>query len=147
MKTTTGKLTRRGLLRLAWSRHTRLALDAERCTGCGACAGACAPGALSFTGGDTHRQLAFASCLCTGCGRCGEACPEDCLGLSLVPGKPPEARVLAEVEMALCPECGAPVGAAAVIARLRSRLAGMPFTGELDKCPDCRAKHLRVSKC
>ncbi|GAV31738.1 minD superfamily P-loop ATPase containing an inserted ferredoxin domain [Coriobacteriaceae bacterium EMTCatB1] len=50
-------------------------VDAEACTGCGACRQECAYGAIRILGG---KAVVFEE-LCHGCGRCTRACPVDAI--------------------------------------------------------------------
>ena len=50
-------------------------IDAERCTGCGACIEVCPAGAIALVDGRAH----MAEETCTGCGVCLEVCPEDAI--------------------------------------------------------------------
>jgi ferredoxin len=47
-------------------------VDAESCTGCGACLDACAPGAIRMDGGKAH----IGQDACSGCDACFDACPQ-----------------------------------------------------------------------
>jgi ferredoxin len=55
-------------------------VNAQRCTGCGRCVGACQPHALSL---ETLRwkktSVLHAAAACTGCGACAPACPFDAI--------------------------------------------------------------------
>ena len=52
-------------------------VDADRCTGCGACVEACSHGALTLRGGIASLDAQ----LCRGCGVCVDACPVGAIAL------------------------------------------------------------------
>jgi ferredoxin len=59
----------------------RIAVNTERCTGCGACIEACPTGALYLVAG----KAAADNALCRGCEACVNICPEGALSLAARP--------------------------------------------------------------
>jgi ferredoxin len=57
------------------SRKQVVWIDAERCTGCGACLGVCPAGAIALVNGGAR----VVEETCTGCGACLDVCPEDAM--------------------------------------------------------------------
>ncbi len=133
----------------------KVEIDAQRCTLCLACVGACPAGAL----GDNPQQpqLRFVQANCLQCGLCRRTCPED--AISLRPGFDfrPEARdwaVLMEDEPMQCPACGKAFGSKraveGIIARLE-KLHNPHFASARQRellryCEDCRVVALTMSE-
>ena len=53
-------------------------IDSEKCTGCGACAEACAEGAIQMIGG---KAVLVSDAYCDGLGACLPACPADAISI------------------------------------------------------------------
>ena len=124
-----------------------LRVNADTCTLCLSCVGACPVGAL--VDNPERPQLRFIEKNCVQCGLCAATCPED--AITLVPrlwladaGRARKAaRVLHEAEPFCCIRCGKPFGTARAIDNMLARLAGhAAFQGaaaeRLKMCGDCR---------
>jgi ferredoxin len=124
-----------------------LVVNAERCTLCLSCVGACPEGALADN--PDKPQLRFIESKCVQCGLCAKTCPED--AITLQPrlwladgGKARKAlRVLAEQEPYRCVKCAKPFGTLRAIENMLTKLAGhSAFQGaaaeRLKMCSDCR---------
>jgi ferredoxin len=122
-------------------------LDAEGCTLCLACVGACPTGAL---GDNPDRpMLRFTEDACVQCGLCKATCPEKVI--TLTPqldfrAATASARVLKEEEPFHCIRCGKPFGVKSTIERITAKLEGKHWmfqnaAARLDvikMCEDCR---------
>lgn len=129
-------------------------IDADKCTGCGACAEACPTGALAFQQEEGTVSLTFDPSLCSGCGQCVGWCPEaaqqvvhvekvtNLQALSL--GK----AVLYQDQEVRCELCGSAIGPSAMIRRIKSVLLGKGDTSAAvmaaitRRCPSCRGAGL-----
>jgi ferredoxin len=124
-----------------------LIVDAERCTLCLACVGACPESALADN--PDRPQLRFIEKNCVQCGLCASTCPEDAITLQprlllADEGKARKAsRVLNEVEPYRCIRCQKPFGTLKAIESMLVKLSGHSmFQGaaaeRLKMCGDCR---------
>ena len=124
-----------------------LSVDAERCTMCLSCVGACPEAALADN--PDKLQLRFVEKNCVQCGLCASTCPEDAITLEprlwlLDAGKARrQLRVLNEVEPYRCIRCSKPFGTPKGIERMAAKLGAHPmFQGagadRLRMCGDCR---------
>ncbi len=124
-----------------------LAIDADKCTLCLSCVGACPEAALADN--PDKPQLRFIEKNCVQCGLCESTCPEG--AITLVPrlwladgGKARKAaRVLHEAEPFACVRCGKPFGTLKAIESMIAKIGGHPaFQGvgaeRLKMCGDCR---------
>jgi ferredoxin len=73
--------TRRGLP-LYFPGEGKAAVDAARCTGCGACVDVCQFSALSL---GVQERVSIDAARCHGCGICRRRCPEEALSLTGTP--------------------------------------------------------------
>lgn len=118
-----------------------VALDAECCTLCGACAAACPTDALRLDETEDGTALVLRAADCVPCGRCAAACPEDAVAVR--PGIDlPRVRA-GEVELAAagserCSECGADLPPRPMRRRVREILPGLE-DAPLDLCARCAA--------
>ena len=124
-----------------------LVVDADKCTLCLSCVGACPEAALADN--PDRPQLRFIEKNCVQCGLCVSTCPEG--AITLVPrlwladgGKARKAaRVLHEVEPFCCTRCGKAFGTLKAIENIIAKIGGHPaFQGagaeRLKMCSDCR---------
>lgn len=124
-----------------------LVVDAERCTLCLSCVGACPEAALADN--PDRPQLRFIEKNCVQCGLCAKTCPEDAIRLEprlwlADGGKARKAmRVLNEAEPYHCIKCGKAFGTLKVIEAMIGKVGShAAFSGEaaqrLRMCGDCR---------
>ena len=123
-----------------------LNIDAEGCTLCLACVGACPTGALRDN--PDRPQLAFVEDACVQCGLCRVTCPEKVIALEPRISFTPEAKqavVVKEEEPFECIRCGKPFGARSSIERIHAQLASkhsmFQDSRTIDRikmCDDCR---------
>ena len=119
-------------------------VDAERCTLCLSCVGACPAGALLDNA--ERPELRFIEKNCVQCGLCATTCPEDAITLEprlLLTPQRAEPRVLNAAQPYGCIRCGKPFGTVQAIEAMLGRLAGHAmFQGaaleRLKMCADCR---------
>jgi ferredoxin len=122
-------------------------VDAQACTLCFSCVGAC-PGKALQTGGEGIPQLLFIEENCLQCGMCTRTCPEDAIWITPRMLFDEEARKrtrkLHEEEPFLCTSCGKPFATRSVIDNMLNKLKGhYMFQSErarrrLTLCEDCR---------
>lgn len=131
-----------------------LQVNAETCTMCLSCVGACPASAL---GDNPERpQLRFTEKNCVQCGLCERTCPEGAITLQprlwlADEGRARKAaRVLHEVAPYHCARCGKAFGTQRAVESMMSKLAGhSAFQGaaaqRLKMCSDCRVVDLYSS--
>lgn len=133
----------------AGSPFGEIVVDAERCTMCIACVGACPEGALADN--PEQPQLRFIESKCVQCGLCEKTCPEKAIMLTPRLNLSPEARrprILNETEVVGCTRCGKPLGAKKMIDNMFNKLAAHSmFPDEKSRarirmCADCRVVDL-----
>jgi ferredoxin len=117
--------------------------DPARCTLCGACAGACATGALRMDARPEDVVLRFDHALCPGCGACEALCPEGALRLTegVHPYLLQGPVMLARDQMRRCRTCGTGFAPLRLTRNVEARVAGPrggPAWLTVDLCPECR---------
>jgi len=126
-------------------------VDETGCTGCGACAGACAARALTAErDGAGSLLVKLDAALCTACGACVATCPERAISLhkaldsaALTAGR----RLVARQGAIACETCGAPLVSGLPTAASASSGVTHPFSapGPGRICADCRLSGRSVS--
>jgi ferredoxin len=121
-----------------------ISVNAETCTLCLSCVGACPEGAL-FDDPDAPK-LSMIERNCVQCGLCEKACPEN--AITLIPrmrsiAKRKEKVILNQVEPFHCIRCSKPFGTAKMVDVMMTKLMGhAAFSGQaadrLKMCSDCR---------
>jgi ferredoxin len=128
-----------------------LQVDADKCTLCLSCVGACPEAALADN--LETPQLRFIEKNCVQCGLCATTCPEGAITLQprlwLADGGKARksARVIAQAQPWLCVKCGKPFGTLRAIENMIGKLSGhSAFQGaaaeRLKMCSDCRVVDL-----
>jgi ferredoxin len=120
-------------------------VNADKCTMCLACVGACPEGALADN--PEKPQLRFIESKCVQCGLCEKTCPESAISLAPQLDLTAEAkkpRVLNEAEILGCTRCGKPLGTKQIVESMIGKLTGHSMfadpkaLGRLRMCADCR---------
>ncbi|HWI15176.1 MAG TPA: 4Fe-4S binding protein [Burkholderiales bacterium] len=120
-------------------------VDAQRCTMCMSCVGACPEGALLDS--KEAPELRFIERNCVQCGLCANTCPEDAITLVprlLLGPDARNARTLNKADPFGCVRCGKPFGTRQMVETMLSRLgthamfAGAEGQRRLQMCADCR---------
>jgi ferredoxin len=126
-----------------------LRVNADTCTLCLACVGACPEGALAD--GAEMPQLRFIETRCVQCGLCENTCPEHAITLEprlLLGPEARQARVLHEAAVFHCISCNTPLGTQKMMDAMLSKIGGHSMwqaPGALDRlkmCADCRVKDM-----
>ena len=121
-----------------------IAVNADRCTLCMSCVGACPASALQDN--PQQPELKFIEKNCVQCGLCAKTCPEQAITLTprlLLTPERTQARRLHHSPPYACVRCGKPFGTLKAIEAMLGRLSGHSmFQGaaleRLKMCGDCR---------
>ena len=129
--------------------YGEIKVNADKCTMCLACVGACPEGAL--VDNPEKPELRFIESKCVQCGLCEKTCPEAAITLAPQLNLAPEAkkpRVVNVAEIVNCVKCSKPLGTKKMIDGMLSKLAGHSMfsdpkaLGRLKMCADCRVVDL-----
>jgi len=125
-----------------------VAVNADACTLCMACAGLCPTGALIDS--PDAPELSFREEACIQCGLCATLCPERAITLEPrldLSDAALSPRVLNAEEPFCCIECGAPFGVKSTIERISEKLGGSHWMFSqsdnlrlIQMCDDCRVR-------
>ena len=122
-----------------------ITVDAQRCTLCMACVGACPESALLDS--RESPELKFIERNCVQCGLCAATCPEEAIALTprlLFGSQARNAVTLNKAEPYCCVRCNKPFGTRQMVEAMLGRLSGHSmFAGpaahrRLQMCADCR---------
>ena len=122
-------------------------VDADKCTLCMSCVGACPAGALQDN--QSAPQLRFVEGNCVQCGLCARTCPEQAITLAprlLLTPERKRPRVVNEAQPFACIRCGKPFGVKSSVERVAAKLEGRHWMFKDSKmrldvikmCADCR---------
>jgi len=123
----------------------RVNVDADGCTLCLACVGACPTGALRDN--PDKPQLSFVEDACVQCGLCKNTCPENVITLQprlSFLDSARDAEVVKEEDPAECVRCGKLFGTQATVDKMVEKLSGHAMFADEDRlnmirmCDDCR---------
>ncbi len=125
-----------------------IAIDAEKCTLCMACVGACPGRALQDGSNREVPEVFFIENNCLQCGACAQTCPEDAIELAPRLLFDREARIRARSlnrdKPFACIACGKPFAPTSVIHKMQEKLKDHYMFGSsraldrLKMCEDCR---------
>jgi ferredoxin len=129
-----------------------VAIDAESCTLCMACVGACPGRALQDGSNREIPEVFFIEAQCLQCGACVQTCPEDAITLTprlLFDAEARRsARALNRDTPFACIACGKPFAPTSVISKMQEKLKDHYMFGNqraldrLKMCDDCRVSDI-----
>ena len=88
----------------------KIAVDIEKCIGCGGCANVCPARLIVVNDTEATRVMEYFLNRCTYCGRCAEVCPEDAITMTreyqLATNDNSDLYIRTELYMGTCGRCG-----------------------------------------
>ena len=134
-------------------------IDAEKCTGCGACAQVCPTGAIEMVDEGCERRVWFKYEKCISCALCEEVCPEEAVRLAGErPGATGDRKAIgtsAKMELRRCAACGNIFAPAPQLRRTLNRILENEkkfleyqdlIAQAMDLCKNCRSLPENIRK-